>query len=165
MLIGLGIVIWSVGFLQSKNGPKVFLALFILLFLFGGGIGQIAFFVPAWAFATRLDKPLAWWKKALPRSSWSLLSGLWVVTLVMATVSIVLGIEIAIFGFIPGITGPVAIQDTAMLLVLVSAVLYITSCIAGFGHDLLRMERNKAYTFVEPVGHPGKSQSALLDIN
>jgi hypothetical protein len=132
MMIGLGIVIWSVGFLQSKHGRKVFLALFILLFLVGGGIGQIVFFIPAWAFATRLDKPLTWWRKALPHSSWSFLSTLWAITLAMATLAIVLGIEIAVFGFLPGISVPAIIQNTAMLLVLISAVLYIISFVAGF---------------------------------
>ena len=72
MLVGLTIVIWSLWFIQTKHGRTVFLGLFILLFLVGGGIGQIALFIPAWAFATRMDKPLTWWKEVLPRRLWPL---------------------------------------------------------------------------------------------
>ena len=63
MIVGVAIVIWSIWFLPIRHGRTVFLGLFTLSFLVGGGIGQVAFFVPAWAFATRMDKPLTWWKK------------------------------------------------------------------------------------------------------
>jgi hypothetical protein len=46
MAASLCIVIWSVGFVHKKNGPLVLLLLFILLFLVGGGIAQILFFIP-----------------------------------------------------------------------------------------------------------------------
>src|SRR5512140_1042840 len=104
MLVGFIIVIWSLWFMQSKHGPEVFLGLFIVLFLVGGGIGQIAFFVPAWAFATRMHKPLSWWRKVLPGSIRPFLSGLWLVTLILATLAILIGLEIAIFGLVPGMT-------------------------------------------------------------
>jgi len=144
MLVGLIIVIWSLWFIQSKYGPPVFLGLFIVLFLVGGGIGQIAFFVPAWAFATRMHKPLTWWRKVLPRSLWPFLSGLWLVTLMLATLAILIGLEIAIFGLVPGMTDPEQVQNTAMATVLLSAVLYVISFVAGFGHELRRQELSHA---------------------
>lgn len=66
MLVSLAIIIWSVGFLHKKNGPLIFLLLFILLFLVGGGIGQVLFFTIGWAFATRIHKPLTWWRRFSP---------------------------------------------------------------------------------------------------
>lgn len=107
----------------------------------GGGIGQVAFFIPAWAFATRMNKPLTWWRKVLSRSAWPFLSKLWIVTLVLATLAILIGLEMAIFGFFPGFTDPEAIQNAALTFVLASAILYVISFIAGFGHELIRMER------------------------
>jgi hypothetical protein len=142
MIVGLTIVIWSIWFLPGNHGPTVFLGLFILSFLVGGGIGQVAFFIPAWAFATRVDKPLTWWRKVLPRNTWPFLSKLWIVTLVLATIAILIGLEMAIFGLFPGLTDPETIQNTAMFFVLSSAILYVVSFIAGFGHELRRMERN-----------------------
>ena len=101
----------------------------------------MAFFIPAWAFGTRLNKPLTGWKKILPRGLWPLLSKLWPVTLALSTVCILFGLEIAVFGLVPGMTNPTTIQNTALLFVLASAILNIITFIAGFGHDLLRMEK------------------------
>ena len=139
MMVGFAIIIWSLWFIPTKHGRTVFLLLFIILFLVGGGIGQIAFFIPAWVFATRMDKPLTWWKKVLPESFWTILSKLWIVILVLASIAILIGLEIAIFGFVPGISNPEQVQNTALLFVLCSTILYIISFIAGFGHELRRM--------------------------
>jgi hypothetical protein len=142
MIVGVTIAIWSIWFLPTKHGRTVFLGLFILLFLVGGGIGQVFFFIPACAFATRMDKPLTWWRKVLPHDTWPFLSKLWIIMLVLATITMLIGTEMAIFGFFPGLTEPEVIQDTAMLFVLGSAGLYVISFIAGFGHELGRMEQN-----------------------
>jgi hypothetical protein len=114
--------------------------LFILLFLVGGGIGQIAFFIPAWAFATRMNKPLTWWRKVLPRGAWPFLSILWIVTLALSSIVVLFGLEIAIFGLVPGMTEPERIQNTALMCVLASAILNVIAFIAGFGHELRRRE-------------------------
>jgi hypothetical protein len=67
MLVGLAIIVWSVWFIHRKNGALVFGLLFILLFLFGGGIAAQIVFVPfIWAAATRITKPLNWWRRILP---------------------------------------------------------------------------------------------------
>lgn len=142
MIVGLAIVIWSIWFLPTKHGRSVYLGLFILSFLVGGGIGQVFFFLPAWAFATRMGKPLTWWRKVLPRGTWPFLSRLWVLTLVLATVLMSIALEIGIFGFFPGLTDPESIQNTAMICMFGSAILYVVSFIAGFGHELLRIEQD-----------------------
>jgi len=142
ILVGLALVIWSIWFLPTKHGRSVYLGLFILSFLVGGGIGQVFLFLPSWAFATRMGKTLTWWRKILPRSIWPFLSSLWMVTLVLATVSMFITLEIGIFGLFPGLTDSQAIQDTSMIFLFGATILYIVSFIAGFGHELLRMERN-----------------------
>jgi hypothetical protein len=142
IIVGLAIAIWSIRYLPGKHGRSVFLGLFILSFLVGGGIGQVAFFIPAWAFATQMDKPLTWWKKALPRSTWPFLSRSWMVILGLATLSMAIGLEMAIFGFFPGVTDTQVLQDINMYFVLAAAILYPVAFIAGFGHELKRMEIN-----------------------
>ena len=140
MLLGVTIIIWSLRFIQEPYGPTGFLVLFILLFLVGGGIGQIAFFIPAWAFATRMNKPLTWWRNVLPRSTWPFLSKLWIITLALSSIIVLIGLEIAIFGLVPGMTEPDRIQNTALLCILASAILNVITFIAGFGHELRRMD-------------------------
>jgi len=142
MIVGVAIVVWSIWFLPTRHGRTVFLGLFILSFLVGGGIGQVAFFVPAWAFATRMDKPLTWWRKVLPRSMWLFLSKLWIVALTLASIAMLIGLEMAIFGYFPGITEPESIESISLLFVLAAAILCVVSFIAGFGHELRRMELN-----------------------
>jgi hypothetical protein len=141
MILGLAIIVWSLWFIQSKYGRTVFLGLFILLFLSGGGIGQLAFFIPTWAFSTRMDKPLTWWKKVLPRKIWSFLSKLWLVTLILTTLAVFIGLEMAIFGYFPGMTDPEIIRNTCMRIIFSASVLNVVSFVAGFGHELLRMEQ------------------------
>jgi hypothetical protein len=141
MIVGLAIIIWSLFFVHTKHGRTVFTGLFILLFLVGGGMGQAFFFIPACAFATRMDKPLTWWKKVLPRSSWPFLSNLWVVTLTLVILLMLVVLEIGIFGIIPGMTDTTQIHNISMYLFFSAIFLNIVTYIAGFGHELLRMEQ------------------------
>jgi hypothetical protein len=142
MIVGAAMVIWSIWFLPTKHGRTVFLGLFILSFLVGGGIGQSFLLIPAWAFATRMGKPLTWWRKVLPRSMWPFLSRLWVVTLVLVIVAMLITLEIGIFGYFPGITDPASVKNMAMVFLFSAVALYVISFIAGFGHELQRMELN-----------------------
>ncbi len=64
--VGLTIILWSARGLHTKHGATIFILLFLLLLLVGGGIGQVVFFLPAWAFATLINKPLTGWQKVLP---------------------------------------------------------------------------------------------------
>jgi len=140
MMVGLAIIVWSLWFIEGKHGSTIFLGLFILLFLVGGGAGQLAFFIPAWAFSTRMNKPLTWWRKVLPEGIRPLLSKLWLPLLVVSQLIMLFGLELAVFGYLPGISDPDTIQTTALLCVLTSAILNILTFIAGFGHELRRME-------------------------
>jgi len=142
IIVGLAIVIWSIWFLPTKHGRTIFLGLFVLSFLMGGGIGQAFFFIPAWAFATRMDKPLTWWRKVLPRNTWLFLSKLWIFLLVIATIAMLIGLEMAIFGFFPGISDTETLQNVNMTFVFGAVILYVLSFIAGFGHELRRIELN-----------------------
>ena len=140
VIVGLALIVWSIWFLPTRHGRSVYLGLFSLSFLVGGGMGQVFLLLPAWTFATCMGKPLTWWRKVLSRSIWPFLSRLWIVTLVLATAFIFITLEIGIFGFFPGLTDPQAIQDTSMIFLFSSVILYIVSFIAGFGHELRRME-------------------------
>ena len=96
------IVIWTATSLQKQNGPLVF----ILLFLIGGGIGQMKFYTLIWAAATRINKPLTWWRKILPTTLRRVLAKLWPALLIICSLLIIFALEIAIFGYIPGMNDP-----------------------------------------------------------
>lgn len=136
MIVGLVIMVWSVGFVYRKNGPLIFILLFILLFLVGGGIGQIVFFLPTWAVSTRITKPLTWWQKVLSENVRRVLAKLWPFTLTICSLLFLFALEIAIFGFVPGLNDPDQRLYLCWSLLGVGFGLLLLTFVAGFAQDI-----------------------------
>jgi hypothetical protein len=136
MIVGLAIIIWSLGFVHKKNGPTVFFLLFVLLLLVGGGVAQILFFPWIWLVSTRINKSLTWWRKILPFKIEKPLGKLWLCFLIISSALLVFVLEIGITGFVPGMSDPDAVV-TVMLICLASEVVILPlTFIAGFAHDI-----------------------------
>jgi hypothetical protein len=99
MIVGLVLVIWAAKFVHTRFGPGILLLLSIILFLVGGGFAPILLSLLAFAAATRIGKPLGWWRSHLPTSVRWLLTKLWPWSLIAAVLSFVIAVEIAIFGY------------------------------------------------------------------
>ncbi|NLX91912.1 MAG: hypothetical protein GXZ07_10095 [Firmicutes bacterium] len=138
MLLGIAVIIWSVAFLHKKHASIVFLFLFILLFLVGGGIGQVIFFTIGWVMSMRIRKPLHWWKKVLPPGMRKYLSKLWRPFLIASSLFILYTLQIAIFGFVPGVTDPDSISMVMVSTLGVGLLFLILAFIAGCAHDIDR---------------------------
>lgn len=136
--VSIAIMIWSVRFVDTKHGSTVFILLFALLFLVGGGVGQIAFFIPTWLYSTRIHKSLTWWQKVLPEKSRGVLAKLWRPALAICVITFLFALEIAVFGYVPGSTSSDA--DLALYIcwstLLGALVLLNFSFIAGFADDI-----------------------------
>ncbi|MCG8353580.1 MAG: hypothetical protein MI924_37935 [Chloroflexales bacterium] len=143
MLVGLAIIVWSLGFVHRPRGPIVFLSLFILLFLVGGGIGQVAFFIPAWVVATRIRKPLCWWRSVLPAGLRSGFAKVWPWLLTLAALLILTALVIAIFGYIPSVQDMERVLNITLAMVGLSLVIFLLAFVAGFAYDIER-ERQAA---------------------
>ena len=140
MLVGLVIIIWSVGYIDKKHGATVFILLFLLLFLVGGGIGQIVFFLPTWAVATRINKLLTWWKQVHPEKTRMALSKLWHFSLAVSVLSFLIALEIAIFGFFPVVNDPEVLLYTCWSFLLVGLVVLHFTFLAGFMSDIQALQ-------------------------
>jgi hypothetical protein len=143
MIVGLAVIIWTVGFIHRKNGPLVFIALCVLSFLVGGGIAQILLFTIVWAFATRIHAPLTWWRRILPETIRPGLAKLWPITLVIASVGFLIGLEIAIFGYVPGVSksDPELILKICWSFVFGSGLgMFLVTFVAGFAYDIQAKE-------------------------
>jgi hypothetical protein len=141
MLIGLAIIIWSLGFVHKPRGPIVFLLLFILLFLVGGGIGQVAFFIPAWVAATRIHKPLRWWRRVFPAGVRSGFAKVWRWLLTLAALLILTALVIAIFGYIPRVQDMEQVLNITLTMVGLSLVIFLLAFVAGFAYDIERVRQ------------------------
>lgn len=138
MCVAVLIIIWSLRFVHKKSGPLVFLLLFILLFLVGGGIAQVLFFTLTWVVATRINKPLTWWRKALHERIRRPLAKVWPWSLAVGSLLMLLTLEVATTGFVPFVSDSDSIL-TIMLSSLVAALgAFLLTFVAGFAYDIER---------------------------
>lgn len=138
IVVSITIMIWSVGFVQKKYGPTVFILLFLLLFLTGGGIGQVVFFIPTWLASTRINKPLNSWRRVLPENIRLPLSRIWPYSLSLVVMCFLIALEIAIFGFVPGVSDPDAALAICWIFLLIAWILLLCSFVSGFADDIRR---------------------------
>jgi len=142
MIVGTAMIVWSMLYMHTHHAATVFLLLFLLLWLVGGGIVQVVFFVLAWLVATRINQPLSFWRRVLPKWSRPALGLLWPLTTLVFAVLFLLALFIVIFGTIPG----VVVASEAALLTWVFVMLggafvsLILSALSGFAYDIWRMD-------------------------
>jgi len=135
-LLGVLMILWAIRSIQKKHGPSVFLLLGIASFLTGGGIAQIALFTIVWGFATRIRSPLAFWRWLIPPPVRPALGSLWPWTLAAATVLFLIALEIAIFGYVPGVTSQMQLLHICWTILGIALSFYILSIFSGFAHDI-----------------------------
>jgi hypothetical protein len=138
MLVGLALVVWTIGFIQRKNGPAIFLGICVLLFLVGGGIAQVGFFLITWLVSTRINQPPDWWKSegaGNTRKRWAIL---WPVFFTGGYLFLLIGIAIWLIFTPPGT--PFQEHITAYLIcwtsLIAGLVLQILTIVSGFARDL-----------------------------
>jgi hypothetical protein len=140
MMASIFIIIWSIFFIQKKYGTIIFLSLFIILFSVGGGIAQIVFFLPTWAYATRINKPLTWWSKILSKRFRVSIAAIWKYTLLITAVLFFIALEIAIFGFFPGIKNSENLLYLSWSCLAISFIMLHVTYISGFAYDIERLK-------------------------
>jgi len=140
ILVSLAIILWSVKYIQVKYGATVFLSLLILLTFVGGGIGFIVLFLPTWAYATRINKSLDWWKNILPARLRKALSKLWIYGLATTSISWLIVMELGIIGYFPGQTNPDTILNTVFVFLFSTVILANFTYVCGFARDIEERE-------------------------
>jgi peptidoglycan/LPS O-acetylase OafA/YrhL len=108
LMVAVLTIVWSIGFIDRPNGSRVLLLLGLLLFAVGGGVGMLAFLTFGWAVARHLDRPFTWGRPG-PTGFGVRLAGPWPGLLVAGMALYVFALEVAIAGFVPGVSDPEAI--------------------------------------------------------
>ncbi|MFZ5946823.1 MAG: hypothetical protein ACOYT9_00900 [Patescibacteria group bacterium] len=137
MIFGLSIVILSLGFVHKKNGPTVFILLFILLLMVGGGVAQILFFPFIWLVSTRINQPLTWWRKVLPIKFQVALARVWPWFLVVSATLLVCALIIATTGFVPAVNDPEVVLSIMLFCLGMEVLALPLTFVAGFAHDIV----------------------------
>jgi len=135
MSLSLLIVAWSAWFIDTPHGPHVFVALGALLFLTGGGVALVGFVVLCWAVSTRIGRPLASPRTRALASARRELSRLWLAALVASVAFAGFALEIAIFGYVPGISNPDQAQAICWSSLGAMLVFLFFAVVGGFEHD------------------------------
>jgi hypothetical protein len=117
-----------------------------MLLLFGGGVGAPVLIYPAAGIAaTRINKPLTWWRKIIPERLRPVLAKLWPYTLAIGVISMMIGLYIAITGHVPGLSGGDADKILAIDLGFVfggGLGMFLISFVCGFAADIESHQRN-----------------------
>jgi hypothetical protein len=140
MIFGALVTIWAVALIQRKHGATVLLFLSILLFLVGGGSPPLFLGVIASIVATRINKPLNWWRIHLPLYARDYLAKLWPWALIVFVLMFWFSVAIAITGW------PLVLFDASgtnaygilSLLGYVSDVIVLIVVVVGFAYDIQR---------------------------
>jgi hypothetical protein len=77
IVVGLAIIWWSAVCLRRVHGAAVLACLTVLLLLIGGGFGPMSLLIVACIGATRINRPLTWWRSHLPAGLRRVLAKLW----------------------------------------------------------------------------------------
>lgn len=138
MTVGIVIIVFALRYLHIRQAAWILLGLFILSFLVGGGIGQIVLFTPLVLFASRINQPLAFWRRVLPANLRPTLARLWLWLLVPCVVFLAIALEIAVFGWFPPIPNPDTLLNFVFLCLLLSIASLTLAFISGFAADIER---------------------------
>jgi hypothetical protein len=137
VILGILVIVWAIGFIDRKHGAGILMLLSIALFLVGGGFAPIFMAVIASLTATRINKPLKFWRKVLPGGVRAFLGKIWLVVLVAFLLIFVFSVVTAIFGW------PLTVffdDETAFehlnSISLVIVGMMLLSSLTGVAHDI-----------------------------
>ena len=141
VLLGTFIIVWTPGYIATKHGASIFLVLYVMLFLTGGGFAQVLVFLITWALATRINKPLQWWRKILPENLRKKLSRMWPACFITCMSLFGTGIAIWLSWFITGGRAQNMVNYTCWGFLCGGLVFFVLTVIAGFAHDIERRDK------------------------
>lgn len=140
ILVGLALIVWTLGFIHTKNGPIGFLVLSILLFLVGGGVAQVPFFILTWGASTQINQPSTWWRKVLSINLRKRLSQLWLAIWICGYIFLIAAIGIWLLLSPPSVAArmPTLTQYILWLFLCIGILFQPLTIVSAFAHDMER---------------------------
>jgi membrane glycosyltransferase len=135
MILGMIMVIWSIGFVQRKYGGIVLISLSIALFLFGGGMAPITMGLIAGIVAIRIGKPISWMRKYMGKRIHKLFAATWPWTFLVAVGLFLTTVEITIVGWFFGIHDAGVLTSLLWSLAYPMLLFILISVLSGLAYD------------------------------
>jgi peptidoglycan/LPS O-acetylase OafA/YrhL len=150
MIMGTLVIVWAAGYIDRRNGGRVFLGLGALLFLSGGGVALLGFVALCWAVSRRIGatsgeattRPVDGFRK--------LLAGTWPAFLAIGLTLVTFALEIAIAGFVPGVSNPDHVQLICWSSLAAMLVMLLLAIVGASADDAQRRSAADAATAVAP---------------
>ena len=138
IFISLCLIAWTLGWIHTRYGAIIFLLIAVLLFLVGGGVAQVIFFLIAWAVATQIRRPLDGWRSILSESERRNFAKNWRWYFVAGYFFLAVGILLWLFLIPPWVAykDPVA-QYICWASLLIGLFFQLLTIVAGFARDIL----------------------------
>lgn len=131
------VIIWAVGFIHKKHGVIIFFLLSIIQLLVGGGFVMDLAIITC-IIATRINKPLTWWRSHLSDKMQRLFAMIWPWSLIFYTILSIVLLGIPILGV--NDAELLSYLDIAAALMFIPLILMI---IGGFAYDIQRQTNFK----------------------
>jgi peptidoglycan/LPS O-acetylase OafA/YrhL len=139
IVLGLVIIAWSVGFIDRKDGSRVFLGLGALLYLVGGGVALLGFVGLCWVVSRRLGRTSGRSNAGPENGGRKLLERTWPAFLAASLALVASALEIAITGFVPGVSNPDQVQLICWSALAAMLVLLLLAIVGASDHDAQRV--------------------------
>jgi hypothetical protein len=135
VLASLVFIVWATLFIDRKKGGLVLILLSIVMLLMGAGFGPPLVGFILGAAATRINKPLAWWRRHLSLGMRRVLSKLWPWCYGAALIAwLLLFPGLGLFDIFLGVNN----AAFASSVILAAFGLLLLTIVAGFAYDIQR---------------------------
>ncbi|UCE11255.1 MAG: hypothetical protein JSW61_04780 [Candidatus Thorarchaeota archaeon] len=132
IVFGSLVAIWSARFVQRKYGSTIFLLLALTVFLVGGGFAPIFLTLLGVGAATRIGKPLNWWRSRLPAGARHALAEAWPWILIIFVFVFWGAVGIQVFG-LPADAGTIGVLMAVLSIAMVT--LMPLAVMSGLAYD------------------------------
>jgi peptidoglycan/LPS O-acetylase OafA/YrhL len=138
MILGALVIVWSAGYIDRRNGGRVFVGLGALLFLVGGGVALLGFVALCWAVSRRIGATSGGPSASPVDGFRKLLAGTWLAFLAAGLALVTFALEIAIAGFVPGVSDPNQAELICWSSLAAMLVLVLLAIVGASAHDAQR---------------------------
>jgi hypothetical protein len=145
IIFGVAVIYWAMTNLQTKYGAPVLFCLLALLFITGGGFGQVLFIPFIAIAATQINSSLPRFRKFVSIKARQFIGKYWLILVCIYSILVFTATFAAIFGYVP-IIGNFGVSNFVDILVFIGIALLIVlpiTLISGIAQNSVILDNQK----------------------